>query len=159
MKKEINRFLILTSLVFVLGFSLNSIDFTQGHGPSSLTLEYNFSSETLSATISHSVADVNTHYIYLVEIWKNEVLHDSFDYFNQPSNVFTYNYVINATNGDVLKVKASCIQGGSATESITVSDGSGPSANVSAFGISLGILFVLTFSAFILKYKKRKIKF
>ena len=113
----------------------------------------------MSVTISHAVANVNTHYIYLVEIWKNDILFDSFDYTSQPSNLFTYDYVINATNGDVLKVKASCNQGGSATESIVLTDGSWiPTGNVSAINVSLGgALFISVSSILFMLNKKRDV--
>jgi hypothetical protein len=102
------------------------------HNPAGMTLEYDFSAQKLNVTITHNVADTNTHYIEKVEIWKNDVLEITRDYTSQPStSSFTYSYDISAVDGDVLKVKGTCSISGSITREITVVEPVVPSISVS----------------------------
>lgn len=96
--------------------------FVTAHPPSNIELTFNTESDILDATIYHSVSNPNDHYIFKVEIWKNNVLIITENYENQPSNsVFTYSYIIeNAVGGDVVELKATCSITGSYTEEITI---------------------------------------
>ena len=118
MLKEKKMNIIFGIVVFVMLIQ-GTVLLTQAHPPSSMTLEYTIASEELDVTISHSVSDVNSHYIELIEIWKNDVLELSQEYTNQPDTTFTYTYQINVTEGDELEVKATCNLSGSLTKNIT----------------------------------------
>ena len=91
-----------------------------------MTVLYNLETQDLRVTITHPVSDPTTHYIYKVEIKKNDVIYNTSTYTSQPDpNSFTYIYKINATTGDTIDVTASCIQGGSKTiqDTITLNNG------------------------------------
>ncbi|HUU79053.1 MAG TPA: hypothetical protein VMX55_11965 [candidate division Zixibacteria bacterium] len=116
-KNTKSRFLLLLILISFSILGTITI-YTKAHSPSSMTLSYITATETLEVTMTHS-ADLITHYINKVEIWKNDIITITETYDSQPSVTFTYNYVINVTTNDVLQVKASCNQGGSITKEIT----------------------------------------
>jgi hypothetical protein len=131
---------------------------TIAHSPSTLTVSYNLQTQELRITITHQVANPSTHYISKVEIKKNNVTYNTTFYTEQPDpNSFTYSYTVNATVGDTLQVTASCIQGGSKTSQLTITqqntndDGNTSSTPGFELLIALGALL----SAFILI---RKIK-
>jgi hypothetical protein len=109
-------FLFCIIVVVVLPYSVCA------NAPSGLTVSYNLETQELSVTITHQVSDPTTHYIYKVEIQKNGADYNTSLYTSQPDpNSFTYIYNVNATTGDVITVKASCIQGGSKSIQYTVS--------------------------------------
>ena len=91
------------------------------HPPQDIVLEYDVNTITLNVTITHQVSNPDNHYIYKVEIKKNEVLFLTENYDSQPSTLsFTYSYSVDAQGGDVLKVTAYCNIAGSITREITV---------------------------------------
>jgi hypothetical protein len=93
------------------------------HTPGPMTLDYDFGTQVLSVTISHSVADVNTHYIIQVVVEKNSVEVLTKDYTNQnTTSTFSATYALPATHGDVLSVTAICSVSGQATDEVTVVD-------------------------------------
>jgi hypothetical protein len=99
------------------------------HPPSNIELTYTIENNVLDATIYHQVSNPNDHYIYKVEIWKNDELIITENYNNQPDNsVFTYSYIIDSSQGgDVLELKATCSITGSYTEEIIIpTDGNNP---------------------------------
>lgn len=94
------------------------------HDPTAMKLEYDLDNQTLSVTITHLVADPNSHYIYKVEIRKNGAPYLTEEYISQPTtSTFTYTYSVTAIDGDVLKVTADCSIGGSITGTLDVSAG------------------------------------
>lgn len=120
--KKKSNLIIISAIVLIIGLSMNSKDVTS-HAPSNLTLEYDFSQQELTANLVHSVTDMNTHYIFEIEIWKNDVFIITHHYTSQPSlSSFTYTYPVSADFGDILEVIAKCNQGGSQTKQITVTD-------------------------------------
>ncbi|MGD9396581.1 MAG: hypothetical protein PVJ05_09160 [Candidatus Thorarchaeota archaeon] len=93
------------------------------HSPNSMDLSYDFTSQVLTIEVSHSVSDVNTHYIYQVVVEKNSVEVLTRDYTTQNSTSgMSATYTIAADHGDVLSVTAKCIQSGQLTRQITVVD-------------------------------------
>ena len=86
------------------------------HPPSGLVLLYNSSTNKLNATISHSVSDPNTHYVYSVVIEVNGTTTVSETYTSQPSSIlFTSQYNVTANNGARIQVSATCSQRGTIT--------------------------------------------
>jgi hypothetical protein len=95
------------------------------HRPGSATLGYNFDTRILSVTISHSVSNPMKHYVDKVKIALNGELIKTFEYTSQPDNAsFTYQYSIEAMEGDELKVRAECSNFGSRTAKVIVHKGS-----------------------------------
>lgn len=93
------------------------------HTPGPMTLDYSFSNQILTVTISHSVTDVNTHYIIQVVVEKNSVQVLTKDYTSQnTTSAFSATYAISAVHGDVLSVTAVCSVSGQATDEVTVVD-------------------------------------
>jgi hypothetical protein len=91
------------------------------HRPGSVTLAYNIDTKVLSVTISHSVSNPEKHYVDKVKIAVNGGLTKTVEYTSQPDNVtFTYQYSIEATEGDELKVRAECSYFGSRTAKVIV---------------------------------------
>ncbi|UCE36149.1 MAG: hypothetical protein JSW00_11420 [Thermoplasmata archaeon] len=121
MKKYVKkRILFLITLLFLLILLSQR---AQAHPPSSMALEYDYSTQTLNVTISHSVGDPNSHYVESVEILKNDVESITTDYTSQPStSTISYTYDISASDGDNFEVTATCNQFGSITEEIQVDE-------------------------------------
>ena len=119
-KKEIKSCKIIAILLCTLSVILISQS-VNAHSPSNLNLNYDSEIQDLEVTITHQVSNPNSHYIYNIEIRKNGDTYETFDYMSQPNSLsFTYNYEVNATIDDVIKVTALCIQGGTITKQITV---------------------------------------
>jgi len=109
------------------------------HPPQDMQLEYDFDSQTLSVTITHNTLDPNSHYIYKVEIEKNEVVYLTEEYDNQPTaDTFTYTYEIEADIGDLLSVVAYCSLYGSLTDSLTVTGDNNPPTKPTITGSTQG---------------------
>lgn len=118
MIKKIVIFLILIILCLTL---LPQSVFA--HNPGAMVLDYNFGNQKLGVTITHNVADPNSHYIENVKVWNNDNLIINQDYTSQPStSSFTYSYDITAVSGDVLKVTATCSISGNITRQILIND-------------------------------------
>ena len=119
-KKEMKSYKIITILLCFLSVILISQS-VNAHSPSSMNLNYDSETQDLEVTITHQVSNPNSHYIYNIEIRKNGETYETFDYTSQPNSLsFTYNYDVNATIDDVIKVTTLCIQGGTITKQITV---------------------------------------
>ena len=144
MKK--NWFVFPIIIVFVGLLFINQTKIVS-HSPSSLTLEYVTETEQLNILIIHSVGDRETHYVYLIEIWKNDVSISNDSYTSQTTtSVLSFEFTLSANAGDTIKVKASCNQGGSLTETIVVQSIS-PTSAVPAYPVCITIagLSILTF--------------
>lgn len=142
------------------------------HPASDMKLTYNTDTQELDVSITHSVSDPQAHYIYILTIRKNDEIYKSYDYNSQPtSSSFTYAYIVNASEGDILEVYTDCNYGGSLTEKIKVKSGitsTGDSSNlvhdiayylifgipfIVYIGIITLIIFILTAGLAILKRK------
>ena len=154
-EKNSLKFLIIGLFVTFM-FSFSFITYVQGHSPSGMSLTYHSNTEMLDVTITHSVSNLQTHYVDSIDIYINDILNHTEDYTSQPSNTFTYFYNINATIGETIKVTATCNQGGSITRSITVSNGT-PTANTSINGLC-AFLIGLPLLGLASKYWPRKLK-
>lgn len=116
-RKSLVIFALLAIMILVRGTPVNA------NSPSSMNLSYDFSSQVLTIDVSHSVSDVNSHYIYQVVVEKNSVEVLTRDYTTQNSTSgMSATYNIAAAHGDVLSVTAKCIQSGQITREITVVD-------------------------------------
>jgi hypothetical protein len=92
------------------------------HPPSKMVLEYDTDTQTISASITHSVSDPANHYVERIEIEKNGDPYLTEDYTSQPTtSSVTYTYTVTADDGDLLEVTAYCSLFGDITEQITVS--------------------------------------
>ncbi len=112
-----NNKLVIVSLLLVIASSFMLLD-VQAHSPSNVTLSYDFGTQTLEVTVSHTVSDPS-HFIVQIQILKNDVSQIIQTYTSQTSDsqhVDSFN--IAASNGDVLKVTATCSIAGSSTNQI-----------------------------------------
>ena len=91
------------------------------HSPSSVELDYDYEEQVLTVAFRHSVSNPNSHYVYFIEIWKNDVSYTTRSYDSQTNSSMQFDtFDVTAEDGDVLEVKGDCNQGGSITGSITV---------------------------------------
>lgn len=105
-------------MALVLAFSPTII---KAHSASNLVLSYDFPNQTLNITITHVVADPNTHYISVTAILKNSAPFDTILNTSQPTaDTFVYRHPVPAVDGDVLQVTVTCVAFGSLTDQITV---------------------------------------
>jgi hypothetical protein len=122
-------------LMVIIIFSLSLIILPQSalaHNPGNMNLDYNFTAQKLNVTITHNVVDPNNHYIENVQIWKNNNLIVDQDYTSQPStSSFTYSFDISASDGDVIKVTATCSISGDITDQLTVEGPQTPNISLS----------------------------
>ena len=89
------------------------------HAPNSIHLSYDFNMQVLTVTIEHDGS--GTHYINLIEIWKNEIPDTSKNYDSQTnSSHHVDTFDIEASHGDVLRAKATCNQVGYMEDQITI---------------------------------------
>ena len=126
--KKVKYIFVVMMLVAVAFLTMQVV----AHNPQDMQLEHDFDNQELSVTITHVVLNPNNHYIYKVEIIKNDVPYLEELYTSQPTlDVFTYTYPVEADIGDKLKVIAYCSLFGSITKTITVlGDNQPPSAPI-----------------------------
>jgi hypothetical protein len=109
-------------LLFVLTIFCLYPQVSYADTPQDLKLEYDFSAQTLSVTITHPSFFPGFHHIKTVEIKKNSSVISTTNYDKQPGeSPFTYTYKVAAAKGDKLEVTATCNLSGSKTATITVS--------------------------------------
>ena len=147
MKKKVKHSLI----VLYVALSVITISISvSAHSPSSMTLLYDFNTQTLDVTVFHTVADPGTHYIEDIIIWVNDILNQSQGYSSQDSVSQHHDtFVVPTVHGDEIKVQAICSISGSVTETIIVQNPSVPELGVilplllfTSFASVLGFLFV-----------------
>ncbi|TET07024.1 MAG: hypothetical protein E3J86_14205 [Candidatus Thorarchaeota archaeon] len=103
----------LTIMILAQGIPVNA------HAPQGTLIGYNFIDDELSVTFSHSVDDVNTHYIHQVIVELNSVVVLTRDYTSQNSTEeFSAIYHIVADHGDFFLVTAKCVLSGEATQEL-----------------------------------------
>jgi hypothetical protein len=108
-------------IVIMLVFSTLGAMQVSAHPPQDMVLDYDKDTMMLDTTITHIVDNPNSHYIFKVEIEKNDVPYDTYLYENQPNDdTFTYQYTVEADVGDEITVSAFCSIGGSITRSLIV---------------------------------------
>jgi hypothetical protein len=133
----------IKNLIISIGMLFCLLGFTNtvyAHSPQDIQLEYEITSNILNVTITHNVINPDSHYVYKVEIEKNNELIQTHNYDNQPtSSTFTYDYNVEAVEGDTIKTSAFCSIGGSISKEIVVTDGNNqPPSTPSINGPSSG---------------------
>lgn len=119
-----NMRVVIVSYIAILFLVISALSpkQVQAHTPSDMTLEYDADTDELSVSVSHSVSDVDSHYIEEIIIYKNDVEVGSRSYTAQDSTSgMSDTFTVQAVDGDVLKATASCSISGSVTREITVS--------------------------------------
>lgn len=92
------------------------------HAPQKVMITYDPATRILNVTVSHDRFSEG-HYIEKIEIKKNGSATVTQGYKSQPSESFSYMYKMDAVNGDVLEVKATCSRFGSKSEKLIVGKG------------------------------------
>jgi hypothetical protein len=108
-----------------------------------MSLEYDSNNETLSVTITHTSGNFFTHYIFEVTVNVNggQVVNES--YSSQPSNSFTIDYNVTASDGDSIEVTALCTQAGTITRSITVGQTTGAISGYVGLWLIMGVSTII----------------
>jgi hypothetical protein len=123
------------------------------HNPTSVTLEYNSGSGTLTVTVAHSVpiGSLPSHYIYTITVEKNSVEVVTRDYVSENNTVsgLTDTFTISATDGDVLSATARCTQSGLRTGQLTVGATTPPDGNGTPISFPLIIAIVVAVLAIV----------
>ena len=120
MMSKATKFVVLSLLA--ISIMLQGVP-VSANSPQSMTIDYDFSSQVLSIDLVHPVSDVNSHYIYEIEVSKNSVVILTKAYSSQNTTAgMSVTYSITAVHGDVLSATARCIQSGSISNQVTVSD-------------------------------------
>ncbi len=110
--------LFLFVIIGTLFISPRNVD---ANDPSAIDLEYNYDTQILTVTVTHSVGDPNTHYIATIEIRVNGVLNRTGSYSDQDSTTgTTRTFPVPAEDGDVINAKAICNIAGQIQDEITV---------------------------------------
>jgi len=133
---------LLSSLIAITGETGE----TCAHTPSNMKLDYDIDNHTLNVTITHSVSNPDTHYIYKIETKKNDVLQSTKEYTSQPStSKFTYSIDVATEMEDKLTITALCNQVGSIKKSYIVNGGEEDGGGIAGFEmiLVLGAMMVL----------------
>jgi len=110
--------MILASATFLLYTGT-----VEAHPPSDVSIDYDIADEELTVSITHSVGDPQSHYIYnvVVEVDGDTVIDQ--DYQEQPDDTnFQYTYDLVAGPGSVIEVTAYCNQAGSGSDTFEVGE-------------------------------------
>ncbi|MGY5876433.1 MAG: hypothetical protein RTU30_11865 [Candidatus Thorarchaeota archaeon] len=110
--------LFLFTIIGTLAFSPIHVE---ANDPAAISLDYDFGTQILTVTVTHSVGDPNTHYIASIEIRVNGVLSQTGSYTDQDSTTgTTETFTVPAEDGDVINAKAICSISGQIQDEITV---------------------------------------
>jgi hypothetical protein len=103
--------LIVATIAFVIGFASSAV----ASPPSKVALEYNATSKTLTVVAIHPTKNVETHFIYIVEVRKNKEVLEKRELKKQVDKGFQIAVfeIKDLAPGDVLWAKASCNRFGS----------------------------------------------
>ena len=113
-------FLLGLFVTVLLAGQLVAVD---AHTPAQITLEYDFDLQELTVTVSHSVSDTNTHYIYEIVVEKNSALFTTESYTSQSTTSGMSDTIsVPAVDGDVLSATAKCSISGQISGQVTVVD-------------------------------------
>jgi hypothetical protein len=89
------------------------------HSPRFMRITYE--SGAVSVLIIHPSFARSIHYVYKIDVEKNQVLITSEDYDAQPRFIFNvYEFSVNATSGDEITVNAYCSLFGKLTRSLVI---------------------------------------
>lgn len=140
-------FLMFITLLF-------STFYVSAHSPSSMNLSYDGTTNKLQVDISHQVSNPNTHYVDNIVVKINGENRINQDYTSQSGSSFSYTYEdLVLSEGDLVQVTATCNQGGSISNELTVSsegvsvaedDGSTPGFEILIFIVSIIAILIIT---------------
>jgi hypothetical protein len=117
-----NKKIIIYLIILLVGTSFCTIQ-ASAHPPQDMTLEYNLNTQQLNVTITHETPAPTVHYVYKIDIKKNDELIITESYSSQPSNsIFTYTYTVESNIGDTIEATAYCNIAGTITKSLIVKD-------------------------------------
>ena len=112
--------MIVAALLIFLALG-SGPDMVDAHAPESMELYYDFFSQILNVTITHTTPAPSQHYIESVEVFRNNVSIIQEEYTEQPSlRVFYLEFDVSAEDNDVLRVNAVCNIVGDLEEEIRV---------------------------------------
>lgn len=112
---------VVAVLLTFMAFFFGCPQLSYANAPKDVKLEYNFTSQELTVTITHPSSFPVLHHVKNVEIKKNGTVVSTNAYNRQPDNSpFTFTYKIEAAPGDILETTATCNMAGNKTSSITV---------------------------------------
>ena len=95
----------------------------EAHSPSDVSIDYDAAEEELTVSITHSVDDPQSHYIYnvVVEVDGDPVIDEEYD--EQPDDTsFEYTYDLSAEPGSTIEATAYCNIDGSGSDTFLVED-------------------------------------
>jgi hypothetical protein len=145
-------------IFFLFGITITNLS-VKAHNPSDMNLVYSSISDELQVTITHTVANPNTHYIHTVTIRVNGSIDSTNPYTSQPTtSTFVYVYNVTANMGATIQVTADCTQAGTITRFLTVGGQNGQTdgeAIPGYFGFLL-IMGISTIFITLLIYKRKK---
>ncbi len=119
-RKHIFTIVVVSALIALFALNTGTV---YGHSPSAMNLSYDLAEQELTIGITHQVENPDTHYVDKIEVRVNDELVTTEDYSSQPLATGTSVILeITAEIGDVIKVNASCNQGGSLEQSLTVAE-------------------------------------
>ena len=110
-----------------------------------MVLDFDFDTDTLTIRVNHSVSDVNTHNIELIQVYVNGALNETRGYSVQTTTSYHEDtFVIPAVHGDVIMVNATCNISGNFIDQITLDDPAIPE-----FGFLIPLAFFVLIGAFL----------
>lgn len=121
-KRNIIWFLLAINVLSIALISPN----VSPHAASGMSLTYDFNTQELSVSVTHSVANPSSHYILSVTIRVNGTIVSSEVYTNQPTTMtFTYLYNITAGHEANIQVTIVCNLTGTISRTLIVGDSNG----------------------------------
>ncbi|MFA4876724.1 MAG: hypothetical protein WC586_04880 [Methanoregula sp.] len=145
----------IATLAALLVFGCLIILPASANPPSAVILTYNETSSDLSVTITHPVADPQTHYIRKVVITVNGNTVTDASYTSQPSpDTFTRTYPLRVKPGDAVKVTANCSLAGSGSGELTIPAGGSKAPAIPSTQKAAAGLLPLFCAAIIILVKK-----
>ena len=154
LNKNVLRFGLLSSIILclVLGSVMTTVS---AHSPQSMQVKYSMETKTLAVDITHQVSNLNSHYVnnILVTINGDTVIDE--DYTSQPDSNYALSFEnVSADVDDNIVVLASCNQGGSIMEELTVSEGTSQTGSDSTPGFEF-VFFICSLILLFGFYKRR----
>ncbi|MEA3559920.1 MAG: hypothetical protein U9R75_11760 [Candidatus Thermoplasmatota archaeon] len=115
--------IVILALLLLTLLVMDDSPMVRGHPAQSVELQYYYSDQILNVTITHQIisTEMDIHYIEEVTVSKNGVEIIDETYADQPTrDTFSYEYEVQALDGDVLEVYTRCSIGGEETAEMTV---------------------------------------
>ncbi|MBN1389077.1 MAG: hypothetical protein JXA22_00375 [Candidatus Thermoplasmatota archaeon] len=103
-----SMYLVIGAMLVLYGLTIMHWE-VSAHPPEDIELMYDYASQILNITITHTTPAPSQHYIGSVEVFRNNISVIEETYESQPTvRVFYLEFEVLAEDGDVLKVKAAC---------------------------------------------------